>query len=410
MVLLDVDPAIGLRRVENRGEGTDRLEGEALPFHERVRYAFLDLAAAEPGRYLVIDAARPTGHVRRRDRPSGSTAYSAHRRPDVSRSTTPPTRRLTGPPAGSTAGPAAGPADGRGALRGRGAVAAPSSGRCGVRRAGSDGRGLRRAGGPGTGPRRYCAGPPPAAAQVVTADVDPAGGRCGRDAPRRRGPRRGEQVAAGRDDARLDLHRAARLRPLGRRPGLRRRAAVPQRRRLRRVPRLPHHAGGTHADVRFVVPEGLSIAVSEMRALVLRAASAPSGGRWQVVVIEDADRLTEPAGNALLKAIEEPPPRTVFLLCAPSDPPRRHLGDDPLPLPRGHPAPAPRRRGRRGAGPPRRRRRRTSPRGPRPPRRATSAGPAGWPATRRPAPAGRRCWPCRAGSPASAPASTPPPR
>jgi DNA polymerase-3 subunit delta' len=75
---------------------------------------------------------------------------------------------------------------------------------------------------------------------------------------------------------------------------------------------------GTHADVRFVVPEGLSIGVSEMRALVLRAASTPAGGRWQVLVIEDADRLTEAAGNALLKAIEEPPPRTVFLLCAPS--------------------------------------------------------------------------------------------
>jgi DNA polymerase III subunit delta' len=76
--------------------------------------------------------------------------------------------------------------------------------------------------------------------------------------------------------------------------------------------------GGTHADVRFVVPEGLSIAVSEMRALVLRAASAPTQGRWQVVLVEDADRLTEAAGNALLKAIEEPPPRTVFLLCTPS--------------------------------------------------------------------------------------------
>lgn len=76
--------------------------------------------------------------------------------------------------------------------------------------------------------------------------------------------------------------------------------------------------GATHADVRFVVPDGLSISVNEMRALVLRAASAPSGGRWQAVVIEDADRLTEAAGNALLKAIEEPPPRTVFLLCTPS--------------------------------------------------------------------------------------------
>ncbi len=75
---------------------------------------------------------------------------------------------------------------------------------------------------------------------------------------------------------------------------------------------------GTHADVRFVVPEGLSIGVGEMRALVLRAASTPTGGRWQVLVISDADRLTEGAGNALLKAIEEPPPRTVFLLCTPS--------------------------------------------------------------------------------------------
>jgi DNA polymerase-3 subunit delta' len=75
---------------------------------------------------------------------------------------------------------------------------------------------------------------------------------------------------------------------------------------------------GTHPDVRFVVPEGLTIGVHEMRALVLRAQGAPSLGRWQVLLVEDADRLTEQAGNALLKAIEEPPPRTVFLLCTPS--------------------------------------------------------------------------------------------
>jgi DNA polymerase III subunit delta' len=76
--------------------------------------------------------------------------------------------------------------------------------------------------------------------------------------------------------------------------------------------------GRTHADVRFVVPEGLSIGVGDMRALVLRAASAPSGGRWQVVIIEDADRLTEQAADALLKSIEEPAPRTVWVLCAPT--------------------------------------------------------------------------------------------
>jgi DNA polymerase III subunit delta' len=76
--------------------------------------------------------------------------------------------------------------------------------------------------------------------------------------------------------------------------------------------------GGTHADVRSIVPDGLSISVDEMRALVMRAAGAPTGGRWQVVLIEDADRLTERASNALLKAVEEPSPRTVFLLCTPS--------------------------------------------------------------------------------------------
>lgn len=75
---------------------------------------------------------------------------------------------------------------------------------------------------------------------------------------------------------------------------------------------------GTHADVRAVVPEGLTIQVKEMRAVVQRAASRPSTGRWQIVLIEDADRLTEGASNALLKSVEEPAPHTVFLLCAPS--------------------------------------------------------------------------------------------
>jgi DNA polymerase-3 subunit delta' len=75
---------------------------------------------------------------------------------------------------------------------------------------------------------------------------------------------------------------------------------------------------GTHADVRRIIPEGLSIGVDEIRAIVATASRRPSTGRWQIVVIEDADRLTEGAGNALLKVVEEPPPSTVFLLCAPS--------------------------------------------------------------------------------------------
>ncbi|WP_436774272.1 DNA polymerase III subunit delta' [Yinghuangia sp. YIM S09857] len=75
---------------------------------------------------------------------------------------------------------------------------------------------------------------------------------------------------------------------------------------------------GTHADVDVIGTELLSIGVKETRDLVRRASMSPAGGRWQVIVLEDADRLTEGAGNVLLKAIEEPAPRTVWMLCAPS--------------------------------------------------------------------------------------------
>src|SRR5450755_1681128 len=75
---------------------------------------------------------------------------------------------------------------------------------------------------------------------------------------------------------------------------------------------------GSHADLLLVRPDGLSYGVRQTRDLVLRAAAAPIYGRWRVVLFEDADRATEQAANALLKAIEEPAPRTVWLLCAPS--------------------------------------------------------------------------------------------
>ncbi|MFI6002392.1 DNA polymerase III subunit delta' [Streptomyces sp. NPDC051366] len=75
---------------------------------------------------------------------------------------------------------------------------------------------------------------------------------------------------------------------------------------------------GTHADVEIVRTDLLSIGVKETRELVRRAQLSPAVGRWQVIVLEDADRLTEGAGNVLLKAVEEPAPRTVWLLCAPS--------------------------------------------------------------------------------------------
>ncbi|WP_030170181.1 DNA polymerase III subunit delta' [Spirillospora albida] len=75
---------------------------------------------------------------------------------------------------------------------------------------------------------------------------------------------------------------------------------------------------GTHADVEVVRPQGLSYGVKEARGLVLRASSAPTGSRWHIVLFEEADRATEGAANALLKSIEEPPARTIWLLCTPS--------------------------------------------------------------------------------------------
>jgi DNA polymerase-3 subunit delta' len=75
---------------------------------------------------------------------------------------------------------------------------------------------------------------------------------------------------------------------------------------------------GTHADVDVVATEGLSIKVEHARELAQMSALRPSVGPWRVLIIEDADRLTERAADALLKAIEEPVPRTVWILCAPS--------------------------------------------------------------------------------------------
>jgi DNA polymerase III subunit delta' len=75
---------------------------------------------------------------------------------------------------------------------------------------------------------------------------------------------------------------------------------------------------GAHADVSLVATEHVFLRVEDVKPLVTQAQQRPSAGRWRVIVIEDADRLNDTSGNLLLKAIEEPPPRTVWLLCAPS--------------------------------------------------------------------------------------------
>jgi DNA polymerase-3 subunit delta' len=75
---------------------------------------------------------------------------------------------------------------------------------------------------------------------------------------------------------------------------------------------------GGHPDVDMVRPEGVNYLVKEARALVMTSELSPAKSFWHVMVVEDADRLTDAAVNALLKSIEEPPPHTVWILCAPS--------------------------------------------------------------------------------------------
>ncbi|MET3961578.1 DNA polymerase-3 subunit delta' [Marmoricola sp. OAE513] len=75
---------------------------------------------------------------------------------------------------------------------------------------------------------------------------------------------------------------------------------------------------GAHPDVNVTRTEKLIIKVDEVRELVRFSALSPAGQRWQIMVVEDADRLNEQGVNALLKAIEEPSERTVWLLCAPT--------------------------------------------------------------------------------------------
>ena len=64
-IILDLDPAIGLSRIKQRGK-LDRIERETIEFHARVRQRYLEIARMEPGRCLLIDAAGDPADVGRR--------------------------------------------------------------------------------------------------------------------------------------------------------------------------------------------------------------------------------------------------------------------------------------------------------------------------------------------------------
>jgi len=75
----------------------------------------------------------------------------------------------------------------------------------------------------------------------------------------------------------------------------------------------------THPDLTVLTTEGVIIKMDTVKEAVARSQYSPSVGRYRVIVVEDADRMVERTSNVLLKALEEPPERTVWILCAPSE-------------------------------------------------------------------------------------------
>ena len=75
---------------------------------------------------------------------------------------------------------------------------------------------------------------------------------------------------------------------------------------------------GSHADFTHFSTEATHISIDEARELVMKAQDRPTVGRWRVILVEDTERMPERTSNVLLKAIEEPPPHTIWLLTAPS--------------------------------------------------------------------------------------------
>ncbi|MBU6347700.1 MAG: DNA polymerase III subunit delta' [Actinomycetales bacterium] len=75
---------------------------------------------------------------------------------------------------------------------------------------------------------------------------------------------------------------------------------------------------GTHSDVEHVVPEGMNYSIDDATALIERSVLSPTRSPWHVFVVEDVDRFRVDAASVLLKSLEEPPPATVWILCAPT--------------------------------------------------------------------------------------------
>ena len=75
---------------------------------------------------------------------------------------------------------------------------------------------------------------------------------------------------------------------------------------------------GAHPDVLTLATERVLISIDEVRELVQKSGMNSTIGDYRIVIIEDSDRMTERTSNVLLKALEEPQDKTIWILCAPS--------------------------------------------------------------------------------------------
>jgi DNA polymerase-3 subunit delta' len=75
----------------------------------------------------------------------------------------------------------------------------------------------------------------------------------------------------------------------------------------------------SHPDVKVLATEKVIISIDEIRDLVAASYYGGSISKYQIMIIEDADRMAERSSNVLLKTLEEPPAGTIWILCAPSE-------------------------------------------------------------------------------------------
>ena len=258
--MLDLDPEHGFGRFAER----DRIEGESPEFHGRVRAAFLDMAAADPDHYLVLDARRPADEI-------AAAVWRAGRAPARA--------------GGAAMTTATAPTVWDSLVGQRRAIEAL--------RTAASGHGMSQAflfiGPPGSGRSNAAI----AFAAALQCEEQPPG--CG-------------------------------------------------------VCHSCHTVlAGSHADVTVVRTEKLSIGVDEVRDLVRRSALAPVGRRWQIMIVEDADRLTDQAGQRAAQGDRgaHRPHGLDALRADRRGPP----ADDPVALPAGHADHAVHRRGGRLPGP-----------------------------------------------------------